>query len=130
LSQLCGVHQCRAAGVSGIPSGYRGLTREAYALDLRQFASWYHLHHLRSFCGRRPDIECFARDLQARGRARATVTRRLCTISGFYRYAGEEESLDVRFDTEVAAFRDRSLAGQPFRYMVLDATYCKARVDH
>ena len=33
-------------------------------------------------------------------------------------------------DTEVAAFRDRTLAGQPFRYVFLDATYCKARVDH
>src|SRR6266487_133564 len=33
-------------------------------------------------------------------------------------------------DTEVAAFRDRSLAGQPVRYVFLDATYCKARVDH
>jgi putative transposase len=33
-------------------------------------------------------------------------------------------------DTEVAAFRDRPLAGQPFRYVFLDATYCKARVDH
>jgi putative transposase len=33
-------------------------------------------------------------------------------------------------DTEVAAFRNRSLAGQPFRYVFLDATYCKARVDH
>jgi putative transposase len=31
---------------------------------------------------------------------------------------------------EVAAFRDRSLAGQAFRYVFLDATYCKARVDH
>jgi putative transposase len=33
-------------------------------------------------------------------------------------------------DVEVAAFRDRSLAEQPFRYVFLDATYCKARVDH
>ena len=33
-------------------------------------------------------------------------------------------------DTEVAAFRDRSLAGQPFPYVFLDATYCKARVNH
>jgi integrase/recombinase XerD len=31
--------------------------------------------------------------LKARGRARATVTRRLCTIAGFYRYAVEEELL-------------------------------------
>jgi site-specific recombinase XerD len=40
------------------------------------------------------DIEGFARDLEARGRARATVTRRLCTIAGFYKYAVEEELLD------------------------------------
>jgi integrase/recombinase XerD len=30
----------------------------------------------------------------ATGRARATVTRRLCTIAGFYKYAVEEELLD------------------------------------
>jgi len=33
---------------------------------------------------RRADIELFARDLEARGRARATITRRLCTVAGFY----------------------------------------------
>ena len=43
---------------------------------------------------RRADIEVFARDLEERGRARATVTRRLCTIAGFYRYAVEEELLE------------------------------------
>jgi integrase/recombinase XerD len=43
---------------------------------------------------RRADIEGFARDLEARGRARATVTRRLSTIAGFYKYAVEEELLD------------------------------------
>jgi putative transposase len=32
-------------------------------------------------------------------------------------------------DEEVAAFRDRSLAGQHFPYVFLDATYCKARVN-
>ena len=33
-------------------------------------------------------------------------------------------------DTEVGAFRDRSLAEQRFPYVFLDATYCKARVNH
>jgi putative transposase len=33
-------------------------------------------------------------------------------------------------DAEVGAFRDRSLADQPFPYVFLDATYCKARVNH
>jgi site-specific recombinase XerD len=70
------------------------LTHEAYALDLRQYASWCQQHPLRLFQARRADIECFARDLEANGRARATVTRRLCTIAGFYQYAVEEELLD------------------------------------
>ncbi len=46
------------------------------------------------FAVRRAEIESFARELEARGRARATVTRRLCTIAGFYRYAVEEELLE------------------------------------
>src|SRR6185295_14410857 len=33
-------------------------------------------------------------------------------------------------DQEVGAFRDRSLAGLQFPYVFLDATYCKARVNH
>jgi len=81
--------------LAGFLAGYSvRLTREAYGLDLRQFASWCHQHHLRLFSARRSDIECFARDLEARGRARATITRRLCTVAGFYRYAVEEELLD------------------------------------
>ena len=80
--------------LAGFLAGYTGLTREAYALDLRQYATWCQQCHLRLFEARRADIECFARDLEARGRARATITRRLCTVAGFYRYAVEEELLD------------------------------------
>ena len=46
------------------------------------------------FAVRRADIEGFARDLEAMGRARATVTRRLSTIAGFYNYVVQEELLD------------------------------------
>jgi integrase/recombinase XerD len=74
----------------GFLAGYRGHTRDAYALDLRQFTAWCWPHHHRLFDVRRVDIECFARDLEDRGRARATVARRLCTIVGFYRFAEEE----------------------------------------
>jgi putative transposase len=42
----------------------------------------------------------------------------------------EVSRICAELDVEVAAFRDRSLADQPFRYIFLDATYCKARVDH
>jgi integrase/recombinase XerD len=80
--------------LAGFLAGYSGLTREAYALDLRQFTSWCQQRHIRLFDARRADIECFARDLEARGRARASVTRRLCTVAGFYKYAVEEDLLD------------------------------------
>src|SRR5215468_3886753 len=80
--------------LAGFLAGYTGLTREAYALDLRQFTAWCQQRHQRLFQLRRADIECFARDMEARGRARATITRRLCTIAGFYRYAVEEDLLD------------------------------------
>jgi hypothetical protein len=56
--------------LAGFLAGYTGLTREAYALDLRQYASWCHQHQLRLFQARRADIECFARDVEAQGRAR------------------------------------------------------------
>jgi integrase/recombinase XerD len=80
--------------LAGFLAGHSGLTWQAYELDLRQYACWCQQHQLRLFAARRADIECFARDLEARGRARATITRRLCTIAGFYRYAVEEELLD------------------------------------
>jgi integrase/recombinase XerD len=78
----------------GFLAAYQEATREAYASDLRQFSTWCTERHLRLFGAHRVDIECFARDLEARGRARATVARRLCTVTGFYRYAEEEGLID------------------------------------
>jgi site-specific recombinase XerD len=43
-----------------------------------------------SFEVRRSDIETFGRELEAKARATATIARRLCTVTGFYRYAEEE----------------------------------------
>jgi integrase/recombinase XerD len=80
--------------LAGFLAGHSGLTRQAYELDLRQYAAWCQQHQLRLFAARRADIECFARDLEARGRAHATITRRLCTEAGFYRYAVDEGLLD------------------------------------
>jgi len=79
--------------LAGFLAGYTGLTRQAYELDLRQFVGWCQ-QQVHLFQARRADIELFARDLEARGRARATITRRLCTVAGFYRYAVEEELLE------------------------------------
>ncbi|PBJ57100.1 IS256 family transposase, partial [Mycobacterium avium subsp. hominissuis] len=42
----------------------------------------------------------------------------------------EVSRLCADLDTEVGAFRDRPLSEQHFPYVFLDATYCKARVNH
>ncbi|MHB8296803.1 MAG: tyrosine-type recombinase/integrase [Acidimicrobiales bacterium] len=76
--------------LAGFLGGYRGLTRDAYSLDLRQFVAFCDRRHLGLFEVRRSDIETFGRELEAKGRATATIARRLCTITGFYRYAEEE----------------------------------------
>src|SRR5438309_3981479 len=47
--------------LAGFLAGYRGLTREAYALDLRQFAGWCRTRPVALFAVRRADIESFAR---------------------------------------------------------------------
>jgi integrase/recombinase XerD len=78
----------------GFLAGYRGFTREAYALDLRQFTGWCWQHEQHLFDVRRVDIESVARHLEERGNARATVARRLSTVVGFYRFAEEEGVID------------------------------------
>ena len=78
----------------GFLGGYSGLTRSAYALDLRQFAAWCQQRQRALFQVARHDIESFARHLEGCGRARATISRRLCTITSLYRYAVEEGLLD------------------------------------
>jgi hypothetical protein len=52
--------------LAGFLAGYRGLTRQAYALDLRQFTTWCRARCLPLFAVRRAGIETFARDLEAR----------------------------------------------------------------
>jgi integrase/recombinase XerD len=80
--------------LAGFLAGYSGLTREAYELDLRQYATWCHQHHLRLFQARRADIECFARDLEKPRPGPGHHHPAAITIAGFYRYAVEEDLLD------------------------------------
>ena len=109
--------------LAGFLAGYRGLTREAYALDLRQFTSWCRARSLALFAVRRADIEGFARDLEAKGRARATVTRRLCTIAGFYRYAVEEELLGTRLP-RTSAGRRSTTSPMPWPWTATSSAPC------
>ena len=75
--------------LAGFLAGYSGLTRDAYALDLRQFAAMVR-RTTGSTCSRPAGqtSSAFGRDLEARGRARATVCapavhrRRLLPLRG------------------------------------------------
>jgi len=87
--------------LAGFLGGYRGLTRDAYALDLRQFVAFCDRRHLGLFEVRRSDIEVFGRELEAKGRATATIARRLCTVTGLYCYA-EKEGLIAALDAGAA----------------------------
>jgi hypothetical protein len=62
-------HAEQILALAGLLVDYTGLTREAYALDLRLYDSWRQEYHIGLFQTRRADIECFTRDLEARGRA-------------------------------------------------------------
>jgi integrase/recombinase XerD len=53
--------------LAGFLAGYRGLTREAYALDLRQFSTWCRTRSVALFAVRRADIEGFARGAGSTG---------------------------------------------------------------
>ena len=64
-----------------------GPTRKSYATDLRQYFAWCAQVGLEVFAARRPHIELWARAMEDRGLARATIGRRLSTIAGFYRFA-------------------------------------------
>jgi hypothetical protein len=62
---LVPVGRCFADGdelaLAGFLAGYRGSTRGAYALDLRQFIGWCAKHERRLFEVHRVDIEFFRR---------------------------------------------------------------------
>jgi integrase/recombinase XerD len=76
--------------LGGFLAGYLNNTFLAYQQDLRQFVSWCGDQDLELLGVKRTHIELFARWLEHRGAARATIGRRLSTVTGFYRYCTEE----------------------------------------
>ncbi len=114
--------------LAGFLAGYRGLTRDAYALDLRQFTSWCRARSLSLFAVRRADIEGFARDLEARGRARATVTLRLCTIAGFTSTRRRKTCSSTR-RPRTSGGRARTTSPTPPPWTATNSAPCSLRPD-
>jgi hypothetical protein len=75
-SLRAGALRVRADDAGRILGRLRGQSRDAYTPDLRQFTAWCLQHGRRLFDVRRVDIECFAREMEDHGMARATVARR------------------------------------------------------
>jgi integrase/recombinase XerD len=76
-----------AAGRGRLFGRYRGNTRAGYRTDLRCWFTWCAQHDLAIFDVRRPHIQLWARTMEEHQRlAPATVSRRLSTVAGFYRF--------------------------------------------
>lgn len=75
-------------------AGYSGHTRELYTHYLRCWWAFCEAHDLAVLEVRRPHIELWARQMEIDGYARSTISGRLSTSAGFYRYCEAEEILD------------------------------------
>jgi integrase/recombinase XerD len=78
------------AAVAGCLAGYTGSTLVNYTTDLRLFATWCGERDVRLLGVKRAHLELFARHMEAEGRMRSTVARRLSTLASFYRYCHVE----------------------------------------
>ena len=63
--------------IAGFLARYSGSTRTSYATDLRQFFTWCAQCDLEVFAAQRGHVELYARTMEERGLARATIGRRL-----------------------------------------------------
>ena len=82
------------AAIAGFLAGYTGNTLVSYTTDLRIFAEWCTNNDLRLLEVRRAHLEIFGRTMEANGRMRSTVARRLSTLGSFYRYCHVEGILE------------------------------------
>ena len=72
-------------------------TRQAYATQLRLWFDWCERHHLEPLADvRRPHVEFYARDLEARGLAPATIALKLVVLTGFYPRSSSSGWLPIR----------------------------------
>ena len=70
-------------------------TRQAYSTQLRLWFDWcdrHGLEPLKDIC--RPHVELYARELEARGLAPATIALKLVVVTGWYRYCVEEQLIE------------------------------------
>lgn len=77
--------------VAGFLARYREPTAGAYRRDLRCCWQWCADRDLSPLAAKRPHFELYLRDLERRGYATATISRRLSTLAGLFKYAVIDE---------------------------------------
>jgi integrase len=80
--------------IAGFLAGYTGNTLVSYTTDLRLFVEWCNENNTPLLDVRRAHLEIFGRTMEANGRMRSTVARRLSTLGSFHRYCHVEGILE------------------------------------
>lgn len=71
----------------GFLARYREPTRRGYVVDLKQYLSWCEGNRMHPFEIKRAHLEIYVRWLEKEDYALATVSKRVSTLAGFYRFA-------------------------------------------
>lgn len=72
---------------AGFLARYREPAANAHRQDLRCFWQWCADHQLVPLTAKRPHLQLYVRNLEQRGYTPATVSRRLSTVAGSFKYA-------------------------------------------
>lgn len=86
--------QLALRAMAGYLASYSGGTFDSYRTDLRLWVTWLDTRGVGVLDVQRAHIELFARWSEEHGLARSTISRRLSTICGFYRYCAREALVD------------------------------------
>lgn len=76
---------------AGFLARYREPIASAYRNDLRCYWAWCAQHDLQPLHAQRAHLELYLRGLRGKGYAPATISRRLSTVAGLFRYAVIDE---------------------------------------
>lgn len=77
----------------GYLARYSGGTLRDYTRDLAVFFGWCEEHQLPPLLAKRPQLELYTRWLEQTGWAESTISRRVGTMCGFYKYAVKDDLL-------------------------------------
>lgn len=76
--------------VAGYLAGYRPATRRSYTTDLKDWFMWCAQQGIAPMQIGRAHMDFYLRQLEELGRSPATISRRITSVGGFYRWCHDE----------------------------------------